>query len=204
MLKDRGNDSQLSSNNFVPWSRSCNRMKDKMDYPRQLYKCRRLGENHIRENRLKALVHNLLAVRVKEKPFEIETTDDIRQFHRRNFVKNLTYWGRSSENLDKTLSPSQRSVHSNVQYSWMTRTVGIWSLMTRLISLFRSRAPKGWGTVLIQSTSFKAVETRRCLDTADRKISTRNVSQDKTNKLTNRYLLSSVEIDLNFGAALDS
>ena len=65
-------------------------MHDKLGDSRQLRKCRRLRENHIREHRLKALVHNLLVVHVKEKPFEIETTNNIHQFHRKKFVKNPT------------------------------------------------------------------------------------------------------------------
>jgi len=43
----------------------------------------------------------------------------------------------------------------------------------------------------------RAAETQSCLDTADRKISTlarNSIWQGKTNKLTNWYLLSSVEI----------
>ena len=68
-------------------------------------------------------------------------------------------------------SASQRSVRSNVQYSWMARTVGKWTLMTRSTSRFRSRVLKGWGTVLIQSTSLRAAETRSCRDEANRNTS---------------------------------
>ena len=93
LLEDRSNDRQLSSDNLVPWSRSRDRMYDKMDDSRQLHKRRRLRENYIRDNRLKALVHNLLVVHVREKPFEIKTTNHIHQFHRKNFVKKPTVDG---------------------------------------------------------------------------------------------------------------